>query len=66
MLQKERKSQNETYSRILNAEKMTPERLRSFPGFESVDEEEASHVIETLEKYCGIVVKHISKSTDYG
>ena len=66
MLRKEKKSQNDTYNRILNAEKMTPDRLRSFPGFERVDEEEAKHVIETLENYCGIVVKHISKSTDYG
>ena len=40
---------------------MTPERLKTFPGFEEIDEDEAKHVIETLECFCGIIVKHISK-----
>ena len=40
---------------------MTPERLKTFPGFEEIKEDEAKHVIETLECFCGIIVKHISK-----
>ena len=44
---------------------MTPERLRTFPGFEEIKEDEAKHVIETLECFCGIIVKHISKNEDY-
>jgi len=55
----------ETYRKILKAEKMTPERLRTFPGFEEIKEDEAKHVIETLECFCGIIVKHISKKEDY-
>lgn len=54
-------SHAETYQKILKAEKMTPERLKSFPGFEEIEEDEAKHVIETLECFCGIIVKHISK-----
>jgi hypothetical protein len=51
----------EGYSKILNAQKMTPERLKTFPGFEEIDEQEATQIIETLESFCGIVVKHLSK-----
>ena len=40
---------------------MTPERLKTFPGFEEIDEQEATQIIETLESFCGIVVKHLSK-----
>lgn len=54
-------SHAETYQKILKAEKMTLERLKTFPGFEEIEEEEAKHVIETLECFCGIIVKHISK-----
>jgi hypothetical protein len=66
MFQKESKFSNDTINRILNAEKMTPDRLRSFPGFEQIDENEAQQIIETLENYCGIIVKHVSKNRDYG
>ena len=52
-------------NKILNAEKMTPDKLRSFPGFEEIKDEEAAHVIETLETFCGVIVKHISKREDY-
>lgn len=52
---------NEAYSKILNAQKMTPERLRMFPGFEGVNEHEANQVIETLESFCAVIVKHLSK-----
>lgn len=54
-----------TLSKILNAEKMTPEKLRSFPGFEKIKDQEAAHIIETLETFCGVIVKHISKKEDY-
>ena len=65
MQTRENGSHAETYRKILKAEKMTPERLRTFPGFEEIKEEEAKHVIETLECFCGIIVKHISKKEDY-
>jgi len=58
-------SQNETYNRIIKSEKMTPDRLKTFPGFENIDESEAKHVIETLECFCGVIVKHISKKETY-
>ena len=61
MQTRENGSHAETYRKILKAEKMTPERLKTFPGFEEIDEDEAKHVIETLECFCGIIVKHISK-----
>ena len=51
----------ELTKKILNAEKMTPERLRTFPGFEEIDDQQANHVIETLQRYCQIIVKHVSK-----
>ena len=66
MFQEGSKFSSDTFNRILNAEKMTPERLRSFPGFEQIDENEAQQIIETLENYCGIIVKHVSKNRDYG
>ncbi|MCI5056054.1 hypothetical protein [Gaetbulibacter jejuensis] len=65
MQTRENGSHAETYRKILKAEKMTPERLRAFPGFEEIKEDEAKHVIETLECFCGIIVKHISKKEDY-
>jgi len=65
MQTRENGSHAETYRKILKAEKMTPERLRTFPGFEEIKEDEAKHVIETLACFCGIIVKHISKKEDY-
>lgn len=44
---------------------MTLERLRTFPGFEAIKDQEAKNVIETLECFCRIIVKHISKKKDY-
>lgn len=66
MLQNERSLQNDSFNKIINAERMTPERLRSFPGFEQTDEQEAKHVIRTLENYCEIIVNHISNNREYG
>lgn len=65
MQSKENLSHDDTYQKILKAEKMTTERLKTFPGFEVINEDEAKHIIETLECYCGIVVKQISKKKDY-
>jgi|GEM_PF-1139598 hypothetical protein len=48
-------------NKILNAQKMTPERLQTFPGFEKINEEQAKQIIETLECFCGTIVKHVSK-----
>ena len=59
------KQKNDNYQRILNAEKMDPERLKTFPGFENIKEEEAKHIIETLECFCSVIVKHISKKEPY-
>lgn len=39
---------------------MSPDRLRSFKGFEDIGEREAQQTIETLEAFCTIVIKHIS------
>ncbi len=61
MQTRKNESHADTYRKILKVEKMTPERLKTFPGFEEIKEDEAKHVIETLECFCGIIVKHISK-----
>jgi hypothetical protein len=47
--------------RIKRAEKMTVDKLRAYQGFENCEEEEAKHVIETLECYCSILVDHLTK-----
>ncbi len=41
---------------MANIEKMTPKRLRSFKGFEKVTSKEAEHIIESLERYCKVVL----------
>jgi len=41
---------------ITTVEKMTPKKLRSFKGFEKVTQKEATHIIESLEAYCKIVL----------
>ena len=40
---------------------MTVDKLRAYQGFENCEEEEAKHVIETLECYCSILVDHLTK-----
>jgi hypothetical protein len=47
--------------RIKKSEKMTVEKLRTYPGFEDYSREEATHVIETLECYTSILVDHLMK-----
>jgi hypothetical protein len=47
--------------RIKRAEKMTVDKLKTYPGFEHYDEQDAKQVIETLECYCSIVVDHLLK-----
>jgi len=38
-------------------EKMTVERLRTYPGYENISDEEGRNVIQTLETFARIVVK---------
>lgn len=40
---------------------MTVDKLKTYPGFEHYDEQDAKQVIETLECYCSIVVGHLLK-----
>lgn len=47
--------------RIKSAEKMTVDKLRTYPGFENYDEKDAKQVIETLECYSSIIVDHLLK-----
>jgi hypothetical protein len=47
--------------RIKSAEKMTVDKLKTYPGFEKYDEIDAKQVIETLECYSSIVVDHLLK-----
>lgn len=46
----------------LRTHKMTPERLRSFKGFESITDDEAEKTILIMEQFCEIAFKHISSS----
>ena len=50
---------------ILNAEKLSPEELKTFPGFEKIEKAEAEHIIGTLEMFCEIIVQHVSKKEDH-
>lgn len=50
--------------RVENAEKMTVERLRTYPGFEKYSDEEANNVIDTLECYTSIVVDHLGNNSN--
>jgi len=51
------KKKKHSVSRI---QKMTAERLRSFKGFETDNDEKAQKVIQELEKYAKIIIRHIS------
>lgn len=47
--------------------KMTPERLRTFKGFENVTNEDAEQIITSIENFCRIICRHTStKQKDDG
>ncbi|MCO6499675.1 MAG: hypothetical protein J5I47_04750 [Vicingus serpentipes] len=48
----------EVLRKILVSKPMTPERLRSYKGFEDVTDQEARNIIETLKTYSKILLKH--------
>ena len=39
--------------------KMTPQRLRTFEGFEQISDQEAQNFIEQMELFCEIIFNHI-------
>jgi len=39
---------------------MTPQKLRSFKGFETITDDDAEQIIHTLEQFCTVVCKHIT------
>ncbi|KAA1239360.1 hypothetical protein F0000_27395 [Aquimarina sp. RZ0] len=45
---------------VSRIQKMTIERLKTFKGFETYDDEKAQKVIQELEKYAKIIIRHIS------
>ncbi len=48
--------------KLAKSKKMTPDRLRSFSGFESLTDDEAEKTILMMEQFCEIIFKHISSS----
>ncbi|WP_027393507.1 hypothetical protein [Aquimarina latercula] len=51
----------EQLKQIQKIKKMTPERLRSFIGFEDLSNEEAEQTIIIMEEFCKIMFNHITK-----
>ncbi|WP_299244078.1 hypothetical protein [uncultured Aquimarina sp.] len=43
----------------LKEQKMTPERLRTFTGFENISDKEAQQTIDSLEQLCEAIYKHV-------
>lgn len=39
------------------SEKLTLEKLRSYPGFEEIEEKEAEELIRSIELYCEIAIQ---------
>ena len=46
----------------LNKEELTAERLRKFPGFENVTDEEADHIVESIKALAITIYDHHTKS----
>ncbi len=51
--------QKSNVEKVLQAKKMTLERLRSFEGFEQITDSEGEEFIETMEQLCGIIARHV-------
>ncbi len=47
--------------RVSRIQKMTVERLKTFKGFETYTDKKAKEVIQQLESYAKIIIKHIIK-----
>ncbi|MEZ4924322.1 MAG: hypothetical protein R2780_14205 [Crocinitomicaceae bacterium] len=39
------------------SQKLTIEKLRSYPGFEEIEEKEAEELIRSIELYCELVIQ---------
>ena len=50
-----------SFQQIINSEKMTVEKLKTFSGFENISEKQAQHIIETLSCFSDIIINHITK-----
>lgn len=61
MSKKDGNLKQESLNKILQAERMTPERLKAFPGLENLEEDQALDLIKKMENYCDIIVRHVSK-----
>ena len=61
---KNKKLKQENVKRILQAQRMTAERLRTFPGLEDLKEHEAVDLIEQMQNYCDAIVKLLSKKKE--
>ncbi|WP_281991700.1 hypothetical protein [Aquimarina aggregata] len=45
---------------VSKIQKITAERLRTFKGFETYTDEKAKKMIQELEKYARIIIRHIT------
>ncbi len=51
-------------NQFLRVNKMTPDRLRTFSGFENYTDNQAEDTIEELEKFANIIVRHVMMIQD--
>ncbi len=60
LVKTDRVNKRHQFKELNNAKKMTPEILRSFPGFENITDAEAKESITVMEHFCRIICRHIS------
>lgn len=46
-------------NKVLRIQKMTIQRLKTFKGFEAYNDNKAQEIIQELEEYAKIVIRHI-------
>lgn len=47
--------------KVSRVQKMTAERLRTFKGFETYTDQKAKEVIQQLENFAAIIIRHVTK-----
>ena len=48
-----------------NKEKLTVENLRGFKGFETIQEEEATHIVNSINQFAAIIADNILNNKAY-
>lgn len=56
-------SSEEPLKQLLKIKKMTPERLRTFKGFDNISDRKAEKVIREMEELCRTIFNHIHQGT---